>query len=114
MLLSCEEGHGLTYPVAQHHDTLRRRSSRPSVRHETLDACLERCVGERDLVSIDARRDCRDDDVDARQRCNQLMFGSLEVDGHDLDAAILQLDDGWLVNRTGPGEGGDFLPRQSV
>lgn len=75
--------------LTQNHHACRRRNRSKIARHEARDACLPRCVDERDLLVEVPGADGRDDDVVAPECVHERIPGAVQICGDDLGAALL-------------------------
>lgn len=98
-----------TYFLAQQHDPLGRRDGPKVARHEPPYARLPRRVHEGDLLGEVPRADGRDDHVLAADGRHERLHGTVEVRGHDPDAALLEGGGLGTADGGGARERCDFL-----
>lgn len=99
----------VSYLVAQPHHAAWWCHGDETARNEPLDAHPLRGLGQGNLILLLGGADTADDDIDVGQRFDEMLLGGLQVAFANPHPALLQLDDGGLVDRGRADESEDLL-----
>ena len=98
-----------THLIPQPHNPAWRSDGDETARDESLNTGEFGGLGKRHLILLLRRTNTADDNIDSRERLEELFFGSLQITSADFDSPLLQFRNGRLPGGQGANKSSNIL-----